>query len=107
MTNVWVNPLDLALASLAQLSLVKSAVVSMSVSYSSNFAELCSLKMSMSCSKEFVRFVCFCVVHYVSMYWNTISPNGSASGGVEVSYALSVRERFCSSHSMWSNPSAG
>ena len=73
MTNVHVNPLDLALASLAWLSLVRSAAVSISVNHSSNFVESCSLKMAMSCSREFVRFVCFCAVHSVSMYWHTTS----------------------------------
>ena len=101
MTKVWVSPFDFALASLAQLSLVRSAAVSKSVNHSSNFVESCSLKMAMSCSREFVRFVCFCVVHSVSVYWCTTSPNGSVGAGVEVSCALSMRERFCSSHSMF------
>ena len=57
-TNVHVNPLDFALASLAYLSFVKYAAVSMSVSHSSNFVELYSLKTAMSCSNVLVRFVC-------------------------------------------------
>ena len=75
--------------------------------HSSNFVELCLLKMEMSWSREFVRFICFCVVHSVSMYWHTTSPNGSVGVGVEVGYVLSVR--VCTSHSrwsIWSNPSA-
>ena len=68
MTNVWVSPLDLAFASLAQLLFVRSAAVSISVSQSSNFVESYSLKTTMSCSNELVRFVCICVVHKVSMY---------------------------------------
>ena len=93
-TKVWVSPLDFALANLTQLSLVISAAVSKSIHYSSNFVELCSLKTVTSCSREFVRFVCFCVVHSVSMYWHTTSLNGSVGAGVEVSCALSVTERY-------------
>ena len=63
--NVWVNPLDLALASLDLLSFVKSAAVSISVSQSSRFVAWCPLKIAMSCSKQIVRFVWFCVVHKV------------------------------------------
>ena len=82
-TNVHVSPLNVALASLAQLSFARSAAVSMSVSHSSNFVELYSLKTAMSCSNEFVRFVCFCVVHKVFVYWHTTSLKVSAgvSGG--------------------------
>ena len=36
MTNAWVSPLDFALASLTQLSLVRSATLSKSVNHSSN-----------------------------------------------------------------------
>ena len=39
-TSLWDNPLDFSLASLAQLSFVRSAAASMSVSHSSNFDEL-------------------------------------------------------------------
>ena len=67
MINVWVSPLDLALASLAQFSFVRLATVSKSINHSSSFVELCPLKMAMSCSSEFVSFVCFCVVHIVPM----------------------------------------
>ena len=67
-TNVRVNPLDLASASLAQLSLVRSAAVFISINHSSNFVESYSLKTVMSCSSELVRFVCFCVVCSVSVY---------------------------------------
>ena len=108
-TNVCVTPLDFALASFAQLSLVTSAAVSISINHLSNFVELHSLKMAMSCSREFVRLVCFCIVHRVSVYWHTTSPNGSVGDGVEVGCTLSARERFCSSLSSWSmqsNPSA-
>ena len=41
MTNVRVNPLDFALASLPWLSLVRSAAVSKCVIHSSKFAKLC------------------------------------------------------------------
>ena len=85
MTRVHVNPLDFALASLAQLSLVRSDAVSISINHSSNFVELCLLKMTMSCNREFMRFVCFCVVHSVSAYWHNTSPNGSMGAGIEVS----------------------
>ena len=54
----------------------------------------------MSCSKDFVRFVCFCIVHKVSVYWHITSPEGSV--GVGGGCVWSARERFCSSHSMWS-----
>ena len=67
-TNVLVNPLDLAFASLAWLSLLRPATVSISISQSSNFVESRSLKTVMSCNNELVRFVCFCVVHKMSMY---------------------------------------
>ena len=91
-TNVWVSPLDFAWASLAQLSLVRLAAVSESVNHSSNFAESCSLKMAMFCSSEFVRFVYFCVVHNVSMYWCITSLKGSEGAGVEVICTMSMRE---------------
>ena len=109
-TNMHVNLLDFALASLVPLSLVGSATLSRLVNHFSNFVELCSLKTAMFSSREFVRFVCFCVVHSVSVYWHTTSPNGSIGAGVEGGCALSMRERFCSSHSMQSmqsNPSTG
>ena len=106
-TNVWVSPLYLALASLAHLSLVRSAAVSKSANFSSYFAESCSLKMAMSCSSEFVRILCFCVVHNVLVYWHITSLKGSEGTGVEVDCTLSMRERFCSSCSMPSNPSIG
>ena len=91
MTNMHVNPLDFALASLAQLSLLRYVAVSISLNHSSNFVEPCLLKMAMSCSREFVRFVCFCVVHSVSMYWHTTPPNGSLGAEVEVDCVLSAR----------------
>ena len=43
-TNVHVNPLNFALASLAGLSFVRSAAVSMSGNHSSSLVELYSLK---------------------------------------------------------------
>ena len=43
-TNVQVNPLSLAFASLVQPSLVRSAALSVSINHSSNFVELFSLK---------------------------------------------------------------
>ena len=109
MTNMHVNTLDFALTSLTELLLVRSAAVSISVNRSLSFIDLCSWKIAMSCRREFVRFVCFCVVYSFSVYGHTTSPNGSVGPGVEVSCALSARERFCSSHSRWSkwfNPSA-
>ena len=57
-----------------------------------------------------MRFVSFCVVHSVSVYWCATSQNGSVGVRVEVGCVLNVRERVHSSHSrqsMWSNPSAG
>ena len=80
-TNVQVSPLDFALVSLAQLSLVRLAAVSKSVNHSSSFAESCSLKMAVSCSYEFVRFVCIYVVHSVSVYWHITSPKDSRFWG--------------------------
>ena len=75
-TNIHVNPHDFALASLAQLSVMRSAAVSISVIHSSNFAKSCSLKMAMSCSRELVRCVCFffgaqcvCVLVYHFPKW--------------------------------------
>ena len=110
MTNVHFNPLDFALVSLAQLSMVRSAAVSISVNHSYTFVESCSLKMTMSCSRKFVRFVCFCVLHSVSVYWHTTSLNCSVGAGIEGVCVLNTRERFCSSLSrlsMQSNPSVG
>ena len=57
-TSVHVNPLDFTLASLALLSMVRSAIVSMSVSQSSSLVELYPLKTDISFSHEFVRFDC-------------------------------------------------
>ena len=104
-TKVHVSPLDFALASLPWISLVRSAVVSISVNHFSNFVESCSLKMAMSYSREFVRFVCFCAVHRVSIYWHITSLNGSVGPWGEAGCALSIRERFSSSFSSWSMPS--
>ena len=62
----------------------------------------------MSCSRELVKCVCFCVMHSVSIYRCTTSPNGSGGVGVEVDCMLRVRESVCSSHSrqsICSNPS--
>ena len=106
MTNVQVNPLDLAFASLAQLSLFTSAAVSISINQSSNFVESYSLKTVMTCSKELVRFVCFCVVHNALAYWHITSPKGSVCVGIRDGWSWSARERFCNSHSMWSKLSA-
>ena len=102
-TNVCVNPLDFALASLALLSFLRLATVSMSVSHSSNLVELCSLKTAILCSNEFVRFDCFCVVHKMFVYCHTTSPKGSVcvGGGDE------VLSRFCSLHCVLSKVSAG
>ena len=61
----------------------------------------------MSHSKELVRFVCFCVVHNVLVYCHITSPKGSVGAGVEEGCGCSMRERFCTSHSMWPNLSAG
>ena len=99
MTNVWVSPLDLALASLAQHSFVRFPAVSISWPIY-NFVELYSLKRAVSCSNELVRFVCLGEVHKVSVYWYITSPKGSA--GVGKGSGWSASERFCSSHSMQS-----
>ena len=104
-TNVWFKPLDLPLVSLDQLSLVRSAAVSISVNQSSNFVESYSLKTVMFCSKKFVRIICFCVVHKVLVYWHITSPKGSL--GIGEGCGCSVRERFCSSLSIQSKLSAG
>ena len=80
-TNMHVNPFDFALVGLTLLSLVRSAAVSMSISQSSNLVELCSLKTAISCSSEFVRFDCFCVVQKVSVYYCITSPKGSVGVG--------------------------
>ena len=81
MTSVHIKPHDLSLASLALLPLVRSAAVSMSVSQSSNLVESYSLKIGISCSKEFVRLDYFCMVHKVSVYCCITSPRGSAGAG--------------------------
>ena len=90
----------------AHLSLVRSAADSISISHSSNFVESYSLKTAMSCSSELVRCVCFCMVHNVLGYWCITSLKGSVGVGVEVGCGWSMKERFCSSHSMLSKPSA-
>ena len=80
-TSVHVNPLVFALASLALLSMVRSAAISMSVSQFSNLVELYSLKTDISSSNEFMKFDCFCQVHKVSVYYCITSPRGSAGAG--------------------------
>ena len=61
----------------------------------------------MTCTRELVRFVCFCVFHNVSVYWCITSPKGLVGVGFEVGCGWSMRERFCRSHSIWSKLSAG
>ena len=97
-TNVHVNPLNFALVSLALLSLVRSAVVLMSINHSSSLVESCSLKTAISCSSEFIRLDCFCVVHKVSVYCCITSLKGSV--GVGEGGGWRAIERFGSSHSM-------
>ena len=80
-TSVHVNPLDFALASLSLLSLVRYAVISMSVSQSSNLVASHSLKTGISCSEEIVRLDCFCVEHKVSAYCHITSLRGLAGVG--------------------------
>ena len=104
-TSVHVKPQDFALVSLALLLLVRSTAVSMSRSQSSNLVESCSLKMVISCIKEFVRLDCFCVEHKVSMYWCNTSPRGSAGAG-GCGWWMAI-DRFCSSCCMQSRASAG
>ena len=104
-TNVCINHLDFTLVSLALLSLVRFAAVSMSVGHFSYFVESCSLKTAMSCSNEFVKFVCFCVVHKVFVYCCITSAKGSV--GVGGGGGWSAIERFCNLHSIWSKLSAG
>ena len=79
--SVYLKPCDFAFASLALLSLVRSAAISMSVSQSLNLVESCSLKTGISYIKEFVRLDCFCVEHKVSVYWCNTSLRGSAGAG--------------------------
>ena len=104
-TNIHVNHLDFTLASLALLSLVRFAAVSMSVIQSSNLVESCSLQTGISCSKEFVMLDCFCVEHKVSMYFHITSPRGSAGAG-DCGWWTAI-DRFWSSHCMWPRVSAG
>ena len=86
---------------------MRSAAVSISIKHSLNIVESYTLKTAMSCSSELVRFVCFCVVHNVLVYWCITFPKGSVGVGVEVGWGWSMRERSCSSHSMQSKHSAG
>ena len=60
---------------------MRSAAASMSVSHSSNFVESFSLKTAMSCSNEFIKFVCFCLVHKVFVSCHITSPKGSIGVG--------------------------
>ena len=92
-TSVCIKPLDFTLTSLALLSLMRSAAVSMSVSQSSNLVESCSLKTGMFSNKEFVRLDCFCIEHKVSVYCSITSPRGSAgAGGVADGWQLTDSE---------------
>ena len=63
--KVCVKPFDLAWASFVLLSVVRSAAVSMCTSQSSSSVALCPLKTDISCSKEFVRLICFWAEHRV------------------------------------------
>ena len=80
-TSMCIKPHDFALASFALLSLVRSAIISMSMSQSSNLVESCLLKTGMSCIKDFVRLDWFCMEHKVSMYWCNTALKGSAGAG--------------------------
>ena len=80
-TNVLINPLEFALSSLALLSFVRSAAVSMSASHSPSLVESCSLKAAISCSNDFVRFDYFCVVHKVFVYCCMTCLKGSVCVG--------------------------
>ena len=71
MANMCVNYLDFALASLAWLSLVRAAAVSISINHSSNFVESLFIEDGNVLQQGIVRSVCFCVVHRVSVYWHT------------------------------------
>ena len=104
-TNVYIKPLDFILISLDLLSLLRSAAISMSVSQSSNLVESCSIKTGISCSREFVMLDCFCVEHKVSVYYCITSLRGSAGAG-GCGWWM-ARNRFWSSHCMWSRVSAG
>ena len=65
--NIWVSPFDLALANLVLLSVDRSAEISISVNQSSNCIASLSLKIVISCSKVFVKFVFFWTEHSVSV----------------------------------------
>ena len=65
--KVCVKPFDLPWASFVPLSVVRSAAVSMSTNQSYSSVASCPVKMDISCSKEFVKFVCFCTKHRVFM----------------------------------------
>ena len=80
-TNVLVKPLDLAFASLAQLLLVTSATVSISINQF-QFWRIVLIKTVISCSKELVRLVYFCLVHNVLVYWCITSLRGSVGIGI-------------------------
>ena len=97
-TNVHVNPLNFTLASLALLLLVRSAAVCMSISHSSSLVESCSLKTATSCSNEFLRFDCFCVVHKVFVYCHITSLKSSAGVGGDGGWK--AIKRLWSSHSV-------
>ena len=104
-TNVCIKPYVFTLASLAVLSLVRSAAISMSVIQSSNLVESCSLKTGISCRKEFVRLDSFCVEHKVSVYCCSTFLRGSAGAGGCGWWMAS--DKFWCSHCMWSRVSAG
>ena len=63
--KVFVKTFDLAWASFVLLSDVRSAAVSIPTNQSSSNVVSCPVKINISCSKEFVKSVCFCTEYRV------------------------------------------
>ena len=76
-SNVQVNPLDFARASLVLLSVDSSAVVSTSSNQSSNCVASLPVKILISCNKVFAKFVSLWAGHRVSVYCLSTLSRGS------------------------------
>ena len=80
--SMQLKPLDLACASLVQLSFVKLAAVSILINQSSNCVESFPLKIVISWNRVLAKLIFFCAVHKVSVYcWRTSSRGSDGAEG--------------------------
>ena len=101
--SYWrIKPLDLACANLVLLSLVKSAVVLISINQSSTCEESFPLNIVVPRSKVFTKDVFLCALQKVSVYCcrTLLRGSGSADG-------QSVRVNLFSLHCRWLRASVG